>query len=195
MDNILIKTKCTQCKKGYYKDFYGNCVGLNIETCSYISIYNSDQNTSQYCSDFCKNNNLISVNYTINKTENNINNFNNAKIKSNNQISINLDYILKNYGFNSFDLLDNDLKSVIIKGKLCISNSGEGGKNLKKCKTSEYNEITDSYICIECIDGYSLDKETNICKQNINLNINIHPGLNNCYIEKLGAILNLIYSC
>ena len=53
MDNILIKTKCTQCKKGYYKDFYGNCVGLNIETCSYISIYNSDQNTSQYCSDFC----------------------------------------------------------------------------------------------------------------------------------------------
>ena len=84
---------------------------------------------------------------------------------------------------------------VIIKGKLCISNSGEGGKKLKKCKTSEYNEIADKYICIECIDGYSLDKETNICKQNINLNINIHPGLNNCYIENIGTIRNPIYSC
>ena len=197
MDNILIKTKCLKCKKGYYKDYYGNCIGLTTDTCSYISIINSNKEKYDYCSDFCKNNNLVSINYTFNKTfNNNETNYNNNQNKTNDLISINLDYILKKYGFNSLNLLDNDLKSIIVKGKLCISNSEKEGKNnLKKCKLSEYKEDTDSYICLECIDGYSLDKETNKCKQNINLNINIHPGLSNCYIENIGTIENPIYSC
>ena len=103
---------------------------------------------------------------------------------------------MEEYYQKSFDSLNDNIKTLLIKGQLCISNlDANNPKKLKKCKKCEYLEAFDNYICLECIDGYSLDSKTNTCKQNINLNLNIHPGLSNCNIENIGTIDNPIYSC
>ena len=190
-NNFIIKTKCSQCKKGFYKDINGNCEGLSIETCSYISILESNEQKYNDCKNFCNNNSFAIVNYIMNKTLNNTNENvdNNDNKNKNDKISINIDYILENYGINSFDLIDGEIKDVIIKGQLCISNSKN--KNLKKCKITEF--IDNEYICKECIDGYYLDKETKLCKQNNKLNL--LSGITDCYLENIGSNFNPIYSC
>ena len=128
-NNFIIKTKCLQCKKGYFKDNNGNCEGLSFETCSYIFALGSNQKYLG-CKNFCNSNNVATINYTINKTQSNgkENEDKNNKTKNEDAISINIDYILKNYGYNSFNSLDDELKNITIKGQLCISNSGKKEK-------------------------------------------------------------------
>ena len=185
--SFMIKTKCTQCKKGYFKDINGNCEGRVIETCSYLSLLESYPQKYDDCMNFCKKDSFVMINYTMNRTENN-NSGENTINNDTDIISINFDYILEHY-VNLINLTDEDLKNIIIKGQLCISNSVS--KNIRKCKITEY--INNEYICKECIDGYSLDNLSKICKQNNQ--INLISGISNCFYENIGTIDNPIYSC
>jgi hypothetical protein len=87
-----------------------------------------------------------------------------------------------------------DLMSIIDKGYLCLSNSGKGGKfspkNLRKCKKAKYITSNDTYICIDCLDNYSLDNETNLCNQSIQVKMNIHPGISGCQVKNIGTYNN-----
>ena len=98
------------------------------------------------------------------------------------------------------DLLENgQIISIISKGYLYLSNLGTGGElapeSLRKCKRADYNEINDTYICTECVEGYVIDQDTNICKQSIKVSMNLRPGFSNCYVHNIGTYSNPIYSC
>ena len=95
--------------------------------------------------------------------------------------------------------LNSQIMNIIAKGHLCLYNSGKGDKlsptHLRKCRIAEYIETNDTYICISCVEGYSLDNETNTCKQSIQVKMNLRPGFDNCYARNIGTYSNPIYSC
>ena len=99
---------------------------------------------------------------------------------------------------NYFEI-NNQIMNIISKGYLCLDNLGKGNKlspkNLRKCRIAEYIESNDTYICLSCVEGYSLDDETNTCKQSIQVKMNLRPGLDNCYVRNIGTYSNPIYSC
>ena len=95
--------------------------------------------------------------------------------------------------------MNNQIMNIITKGYICLDNLGKGNKlspiNLRKCSRAEYIESNDTYICLSCIEGYSLDNETNTCKQSIQVSMNLRPGFDNCYVRNIGTYSNPIYSC
>ena len=182
-----INTECKRCENGYYLNDYGNCIILTIEDCSLVSIIQNFPQRFTYCKRFCDQNSYSYVNYVI-KNYGNENN--------NDLIEVNMNEIFeKNKNKkNLFNLLDDNIKSIIIGNKLCLSNSGKGSneepKNLRKCLRGEYNTANDNYICIECIKGFYIDYRTKTCKQNIE-----NEEISNCEIENIGSLSNPVYSC
>ncbi|MBO6243530.1 MAG: hypothetical protein J6O41_03055 [Clostridia bacterium] len=99
----------------------------------------------------------------------------------------------------AINLFNGDFLSLLVKAFMCMDNSGIGEKtspkNLRKCKITEYNEINNSFTCSECVLGYSLDNETQTCKQSIKISFKEKPGLSNCYTTNLGTKQNPKLSC
>ena len=135
-------------------------------------------------------------NYTSGSNVTNISNF-----ESKPKIKLEMKYLLYIYEGknNTLDLLNDDIKSVILKAYTCLGNSGTGEEfqpeSLKKCRYAKYIEENDTYSCIECLPGYSLNEETNTCIQSIKIEMNEKPGLSNCYVENIGTESSPIYSC
>ena len=182
------------------------CENKNYAKINYYldDILNKFQNKSYSSNDFIPSLNLNTSNNFSNGIYNNSNlnlSLDDYLEEENIKTILDLDQIIIKYNINNktLFLLDDDLKSLIAKGYLCLGNSGNGEKNqpksLKKCKISEYIESNDSYSCLECNIGYSLDNETKTCKQSIKISMNLRPGLSNCYVENIGTKLNPIYSC
>ena len=184
------KIECIQCQNGYFKNDEGDCEILTDEKCSLKSIIENYSQKYRQCNAYFSKTNYSSIDYII-ENENNEENGDNKNMK------INLEYIYKKYNESNqeIDSLDENLKSLIFKSKFYISNSGKGGdnepKSLRRCKKGEYIQNNDTYICTECQDGFSLDYETNICKQEIKF----ETGINNCYYENIGTDSSPIYSC
>ena len=182
-----INTECKKCENGYYLNDYGKCIILTIEDCSLVSIIQNFPQRYTECKTFCDQKSYCYVDYVIK---------NYGKESNNDLIKANMSEIFeKNKGKkNLFSLLDDNIKSIIIDNKLCLSNSGKGSNedsiNLRKCLRSEYNIVNNSYICTKCINGYFLDYKTKTCKQNIE-----NEGNYNCEIDNIGSSLNPKYSC
>ena len=223
-NEFRINSICKQCKKGYFLN-NGSCVNVSILDCSFISILSDSNEKYYSCLDFCGNKQfskiVFNLGFLLNNAPNstleyyadeiidylnsnyyfNITNISDLYNEEYTQKIINLDEIVYKYGINNeyLNYLDDNTKSILYNLYLCLSNSGSGlkyePKNLKKCKRSLYIESNDSYVCVECISGYSLDVETNLCKQSIKINMNLRPGISNCYIENLGTNQNPLYSC
>jgi len=87
--------------------------------------------------------------------------------------------------------LNENLKNIISKGYLCLSNLGKNNNNkteplnLRKWLKSKYIEDKDAYICTECLKGYYL-LENNTCKQNITFPHKLTVDLSNCNIINIG---------
>ena len=179
---------CRYCSYEYFMNDKGGCDHYTVENCSFSSIL-LNKNSSRYsnCDSMCSNTGkYASIEYYY---ELDVENDNNSyKLDINDLINSKINYT------DSQDLI-----SIINKGYLCLSNSGEGGKfsplNLKKCKKAKYIISEDTYVCIECFYDYSLDNEANICKQSIQVNMNIHPGISKCQMINIGAYNNPRYSC
>ena len=222
--NITIESICLKCKDGYYLTKEGYCESIDIEECSFLNIFlTGEYNKFISCKELCQNKNYVLIDYFSNeKVEDlydnnsdiydnysdifnysNINDDNNTSNNSleTNKYKLNIELIINKYGLNNytFDSLSNDTKTFIMKGYSCLGNLGNGQKNqpqsLKKCKRSEYLDENNTYICKECITGYVLDDETNMCKQGIKITMNLRPGLDNCFVENIGTDLDPIYSC
>ena len=107
--------------------------------------------------------------------------------------------MIKNKINAAINLFSGDFLSLLAKAFMCIGNSGIGEKtspkNLRKCKITEYNQINNSYTCAECVLGYSLDNETQTCKQSIKISFKEKPGLSNCYTRNIGTKQNPKFSC
>ena len=182
-----INTECKKCENGYYLNDYGKCIILTIEDCSLVSIIQNFPQRYTECKTFCDQKSYCYVDYVIK---------NYGKESNNDLIKANMSEIFeKNKSKkNLFSLLDDNIKSIIIDNKLCLSNSGKGSNedsiNLRKCLRSEYNIVNNSYICTKCINGYFLDYKTKTCKQNIE-----NEGNYNCEIDNIGSSLNPKYSC
>ena len=103
------------------------------------------------------------------------------------------------YDFDTFVSNNSHLLSIASKAYLCFDNLGTGNEfspeNLRKCRYANYYENNDTYECTYCLEGYSLDEETKLCKQSIKVNMNLRPGFSNCYFENIGTDSNPIYSC
>ena len=177
---------CRYCSYEYFMNDKGGCDHYTVENCSFSSIL-LNKNSSRYsnCDSMCSNTGkYASIEYYY---ELDVENDNNSyKLDINDLINSKINYT------DSQDLI-----SIINKGYLCLSNSGEGGKfsplNLKKCKKAKYIISEDTYVCIECFYDYSLDNEANICKQSIQVNMNIHPGISKCQMINIGAYNNPIF--
>ena len=91
----------------------------------------------------------------------------------------------KENNFDEIDLsnlyYDNTIDLIYLYGetneiKFCLNNLGEGDEyspiNLKYCKEAYYYPDNGTYVCIWCLNGYSLDFETNICEQNLDYDFN-----------------------
>ena len=223
-NEFRINSVCIQCKKGYFLN-NGSCTNVSILGCSFISILSDSEKKYYSCLDFCGNKQFSKIifnlgfflnnapNYTLiyyadyiidylNSNYNfNISNISDLYNEVYTQEIIDIDELIYKYGINNEYLkyLDDNTKTILFNLYLCLSNSGSGltyePKNLKKCKRSLYIDSNDSYVCVECISGYSLDVETNLCKQSIKINMNLRPGISNCYIENLGTKANPLYSC
>ena len=184
-----IKPKCKICRFEYFINDKGGCDFYSADNCSFSSIF-SNKNSSRYsnCVSICKNyEKYVSIEYYYELDIENDKNIYKLDIND-----------LMNSKINYTD--NQDLMNIINKGYLCLSNSGEGGKispqNLRKCKKAKYITNNDTYICIDCLDNYSLDNETNLCKQSIQVKMNIHPGIGGCQvIQNIGTYNNPIYSC
>ena len=94
---------------------------------------------------------------------------------------------------------NSQIMNIISKSYLCLDNLGKGGiyspENLRKCQKAKYIGNNDTYECIECINGYTLDDETKTCKQSIKINMNLRPGFSNCKVKNIGTESNPLYSC
>jgi len=170
---LSVKTTCTLCKNGFYKNNEdGNCKGLTIEICSYISMLNYSQPIYDECKNFCNGKEM----------------FVNIVYKD---FSLDLANIFR-YNFNyKFNTLDYNIKKIIDKGYLCFSNLGKNNNNkteplsLRKCLKSEYIESNDKYICTECLEGYYL-LENKTCRQNKTFPHKPVIDLSNCNIINIG---------
>ena len=198
------KTECIRCQNGFFKNDEGNCEKLSDEKCSLISIIENYSQKYRQCNDYFNKTNYSSIDYLI-ENENNDQIENTDEIENNeergedlnNTIKINLEYVYQEYNKSNqnIDSLNEKIKSLIYNSKFYISNSGKGGENepqnLRRCKKSEYIQNNNSYICVECQEGFSLDNETNICKQEIK----VEKEIQNCFLENIGTDSNPIYSC
>ena len=173
VSSINVKTTCTLCKNGFYKNNEdGICKGLTIEMCSYISMLNYSQPIYDECKNFCNGKEM----------------FVNIVYKD---FSLDLANIFR-YNFNyKFNTLDYNIKKIIDKGYLCFSNLGKNNNNkteplsLRKCLKSEYIEANDKYICTECHEGYYL-LENNTCRQNKTFPYKYAVDLSNCNVINIG---------
>ena len=138
-----VRTKCKVCNDGFYLD-EGNCKEIALDTCSFKSMTNFNKSIYDECKKFCEMNYYSIVDYKDN----------NEKIKN----------ILKSNLKIIDDSLEQDIKDIIEKGKLCINNVDENN-GLRKCIKIEYDLNTKNYKCTKCIDGYQLDNSNNRCVQ------------------------------
>ena len=187
--NKKVITKCQYCNNGYFKNDKGGCDYYTAENCSFSSIFPNKNLSIRYsnCVLMCQSTEkYTSIEYYYELDTENDNNI--YKLDINELINSKINYTDSQ-----------DLMSIINNGYLCLSNSGEGGKisppNLRKCKRAKYIISSDTYTCIECLYDYSLDNETNICKQNIQVKMNIHPGISGCQVINIGTYNNPKYSC
>ena len=217
-NNFTIETICEECKEGYH-NFNGTCQKLNIEDCTYLSIINSGNGNKFYeCRGMCSKKNYVNINYyyenstnytnvSISVTSDSTNSSDSEEgsitnIKNNSKIKLDIESLIyKSYGIknNTLDLLSDDIKSLVLKAYSCLGNLGTGEEyqpeSLKKCKSAKYIEENDTFSCIECLSGYSINEETNTCIQSIKIEMNDKPGLSNCYVENIGTDSSPIYSC
>ena len=224
-NDFIINSFCERCKDGYFLNSNGTCENLSVTDCSFMSILSNSEKKYYSCNNFCDNKKFSKIIYTLGNVVNNLQNsslseyadylinyinynygYNITSVENLfdeeiSKIRLDLDNLIKIYGINNdyLNYLDNNIKSLLYNIYLCLRNSGSGLKNeptnLKKCKKSEYIESNNTYVCIECISGYSLDIETNLCKQSIKISMNLRPGISNCYVENIGTKSNPIYSC
>ena len=213
-----IISHCNQCKDGYFKYGENQCQSLDVTNCSLLFLFSNFENRNEngnnyfdvynHCSSICSNTKYVQIHYyyeeneevnittnILNETDQNLLNETHIEIRTiKNQFSIG-DYFKSpnNYEIN------NKIMNIIVKGHLCLFNSGKGDKlspiNLRKCRNAEYTESNDTYTCLSCVEGYLLDTETNTCKQSIKVKMNLRPGFDNCYVTNIGTNLNPIYSC
>ena len=149
---------CISCKEGYFLNSNETCEKISIDKCSFNSIIKNFYNLASACVKFCyynDNNIIIKLRF---KKEN---------------ISDEID--LSNlYYDNTIELIY--LYGEINEIKFCLNNLGEGDEyspiNLKYCKEAYYYPDNGTYVCIWCLNGYSLDFETNICEQNSDYDFN-----------------------
>lgn len=127
-----IETECIECETGYFLNGNNICESINIEECSIISIFENYPIKYYECKNFCyldKNTFITSIKINLNNlyevNDNEEGEYNNVRI-----IYMD-DIIYSNYYYsdNIYSILDDDIKSLTVKSKLCISNSGKGGEN------------------------------------------------------------------
>ena len=136
--NTEINTECIECETGYFRNDEGLCEPLTPEKCSLISIMENYPIKYYECRNYCgqeKNSYIDLVISNINSTFDIENNDNDEGSESNSTIRINMYEEFERYFYYSndqFSILYDDLKSLIVRSQLCISNSGNGGKNHQK---------------------------------------------------------------
>ena len=160
-----VKTSCLVCKDGYYRTEEGKCDSLSLGSCSIKSIIESNLPIYEECKKFCESMNYALVDY-----------------KENNEKVIEL---LKNKA--NIESLEQDIKSIVDHGYLCLNNIGQDN-NLRKCSKVEYIGV-DNHKCIQCVDGYKL--EGNKCVQNNEIEEKENTDFSNCdFIETEKKILS-----
>ena len=190
--NSTFKAKCIQCNSEYYLNSEGECVEISDEDCSFVSIaYDITPKRLMMCEHFC---------WNINKIYYEINYYNTIEGKNElfkPQKFFNDFYYnyyqgkIDNYNKDIFYYINDDLKKIFLKNKLCV----EPPKNLGKfhnCKAFQYDASTDTYKCIECNDNYYLDTKNNSC---IFTYKEHKPDYYNCLAENIGTLSEPIFSC
>ena len=198
--NDPFKAKCIRCESNYYLNSEGNCVQYSDEDCSLISILNDFPKKYLFCRNYCSNSgNTKYIQATFRNASNNgsietldFNEFfNNYLDKNNNDYAYDFHPIDYNLGKKLFDNLDNVLKPLFIKNKLCIK-IPEDTNDFQNCNKVTFDEKTNSYICSECYNNYDYILENNRCTY-IRYNSNFDEF--NCPVKNIGTIDNPIYSC
>ena len=157
-----VKTFCLVCKDGYYKNEEGKCDSLSLEKCSIKSIIEFNLPIYEECKRFCQSNNYAMIDYKEN----------NEKVNK----------LLKDKENLSIDSLEQNIKSIVDHGYLCLDNTGGHDNVLRKCYKAEYNGSDKNYKCIQCVDGYRL--EENKCIQNNEIEKKENTDFSNCdFIE------------
>jgi len=193
--NYTFKAKCIECDSKYYLDSKGECIEISDEDCSLISIaFDITPKRLSICEKFCNN-------WENNKIFYEINYYNTIEGKNMIFNPYNFLYDLYynnyfNYNGDIFHYLNDDLKPIFLKNKLCV----DPPKNFKwydECFKFQYDASTDTYKCIECkgYNNYYLDPKKNICIY-INDEGKLNPDDNyNCLAENIGTISEPIFSC
>ena len=188
-----INTECMGCKYGYSLDLDGNCIKLDDNSCSLLSISQNFPKLFFDCQNYCYNKNYMFVDVRIENTnekeeENeillNMYDFFNDKYKDYN-------YPDKNNIINIFNDLDDNIKLEIIRNQFCV-NKDINEENFKNCKRVEFIKEKKNYECSSCIGGYYLDIETKKCIYDSSLSL---EGTLFCDFENIGTSLDPIYSC
>ena len=146
-----IDSKCTSCESGYFVNKNGICEQLNYEKCSFFSLiknYNDDKLTDG-CNAFCNLNNNVLIKLKIKENEGS------EKYKEITLNDIKNDNYIRNLFLSKLGEANIDT--------LCKNNTDENG-DLAHCKNASYFPNNNSYICIDCLENYYLDTETNLCQ-------------------------------
>ena len=160
------ESKCIKCESNYVLND-GKCELLK-ETCSFNSIMKNYNKLYSICQSFCSSSDKVIIKYAK-KIE--------GKLY---ELSIN-GFSLDNY--NNFIEYFKDNNQI----KACLRNSGEGGDyapaNLKNCHYAYYFPENNTYDCISCFYGYTLETITHLCSVS-----------NHDEIENIGTEIKPIYA-
>lgn len=190
-----LNAKCILCDSEYYLNYEGKCVKMIDDDCSIISILENYPERYDACENYCINKLYIQFDYKNNQGKMETFDIYDYFIENVtfNHYSYYLKFNYNNYSIGKiiYDFMDDNIKPLFIKSKLCVSvdknlNSFEG------CERVKYDEKTKSYKCNKCSYYYILDRNENICKY---IGDNDYYNDHNCIMENIGTETNPIYSC
>ena len=183
--NSTVEAKCIKCSYGdYYPNSEGKCDKISIEDCSLISIAKYFPKRYFLCLNYCQN--LPNYIYERIPYINSTNNYNIEIFDANIFFSdVFYDGIIHNQIYEDiFENIDDILKPIFIKKKLCIPKPETG--DFQNCQRIIYDDKTKVYKCDMCIKGKS-------CK--LDVDKDYYLDNDNCLLENIGTSSNPIYSC
>ena len=181
-----------------YLNYNGNCVDIQKEDCSLVSIINDFPDKYLICREFCSLYKNIYTQITYTKNEK-------SEI-------LDLDYFLSDYYYRYsnyirqynklyyyngkiLENIDDNLKPIFAnnKNKLCVTLRDNG--DYENCYRVQYDDNTKNYKCARCYSDYDyiLDQKANKCIYKWD-SPNYYDDYN-CLLENIGTKENPIYSC
>ena len=191
-----IRTICEECDEGYYINEKGQCEKAYVENCTGSFIIKDLERREKTCKRLCSKNDYPLI--YLKNSEKNTEHFN-YDFEGYENISMykwrDIDVITRILKDDLFSTLENmNLKKYLAYHLNCYNYSEpELNEKFIGCESLLYIPKNNSYQCVDCKSGYTMNKTTKNCEKGYE-RIDIYACLYD-NITNIGSIANPLYSC